>query len=118
MLAFAKPGLIRRNPPVQVGEGTCQVQRRQPVLIRYQIREVSGSRRTGATLLFLTHPKPLPTNASPKTPPPPPILLTLLTAPPSYLPQLPLTPKPSAPSTLPSQSRGWQLEALMIFCQQ
>ena len=70
MPAFAKPGLIRRNPPVQVGEGTCQVQRRQPVLIRYQIREVSGSRRTGATLLFLTHPKPLPTNASLKTQPP------------------------------------------------
>lgn len=70
MPAFAKPGLIRRNPPVQVGEGTCQVQRRQPVLIRYQIREVSGSRRTGATLLFLTDPKPLPTNSSPKTHPP------------------------------------------------
>lgn len=65
MPAFAKPGLIHRNPPVQVGEGTCQVQRRQPVLIRYQIREVSGSRRTGATLLFLADPKPLPTNSSP-----------------------------------------------------
>lgn len=25
MLVFAKPGLIRRKPPVQVGEGTCQV---------------------------------------------------------------------------------------------
>lgn len=70
MPAFAKPGLIHRNPPVQVGEGTCQVQRRQPVLIRYQIREVSGSRRTGATLLFLADPKPLPTNSSPKTTPP------------------------------------------------
>lgn len=55
---FAKPGLTLRKPPVQVGEGTCQVQRRQPVLIRYQIREVSGSRRTGATLLFLVDPKP------------------------------------------------------------
>lgn len=58
MPVFAKPGLILRKPPVQVGEGTCQVQRRQPVLIRYQIKEVSGSRRTGATLLFLADPKP------------------------------------------------------------
>lgn len=71
MPAFAKPGLIHRNPPVQVGEGTCQVQQRQPVLIRYQIREVSGSRRTGATLLFLADPKSLPTSSSPKTKPPP-----------------------------------------------
>lgn len=114
MPAFAKPGLIHRNPPVQVGEGTCQVQRRQPVLIRYQIREVSGSRRTGATLLFLADPKPLPTNSSPKTTPPPPHPPTSFyflysqpsTPPPPHPPQLPLTPQPSAPSALPSQSRG------------
>ncbi|KAG7475187.1 hypothetical protein JOB18_026475 [Solea senegalensis] len=73
--AFAKPGLIPRNPPVQVGEGSCQVQARQPVLIRYQIREVSGSRRTGATLLFLADPKPLTnssSSSSSSSPPPPP----------------------------------------------
>ena len=63
-LAFAKPRLIHQNLPVQVGEGICQVQRRQPVLIRYQIREVSGSRRIGATLLFLADPKPMPPNSS------------------------------------------------------
>lgn len=87
--AFAKPGLIRRNPPVQVGEGTCQVRRRQPVLIRYQIREVSGSRRTGATLLFLADPRPSPAATaagatSPKTRLPHPFdIPLLLVAPPS-----------------------------------
>lgn len=44
--AFAKPGLIHPNPLLQVLEATCQVQRRQPVLIPYQIREVSVSRRS------------------------------------------------------------------------
>lgn len=74
---FAKLGLIRPNPPVHVfsfsaGEtgrvwvgrdSTCQVEWRQrrrrrlqqPVLIRYQISEVSGSRRPGAALLLLRH---------------------------------------------------------------
>lgn len=116
--AFAKPGLIRRNPPVQVGEGTCQVRRRQPVLIRYQIREVSGSRRTGATLLFLADPRPSPATAavaaatSPKTrlPHPSDIPLfpiaphTLRCAPPRP-PRLPLTLQPAAPAAPPSQSR-------------
>lgn len=123
MPAFAKPGLIRRNPPVQVEEGTCQVQRRQPVLIRYQIREVSGSRRTGATLLFLTDPKPLPTNSSSKHPPP--ILFSLLTA---------LTNPSISPTSAATHSKThqlcqlfpanhvarlhWQLAVLLIFCQQ
>lgn len=103
--AFAKPGLIHWNPPVQVGEGTCQVQRRQPVLIRYQIREVSGSRRTGATLLFLSDPKPLPTNSSPRTQSSPHFISSTHSPPQPRLPQLPLNPNPSAPSTLPRQSR-------------
>lgn len=126
MPAFAKPGLIRRNPPVQVGEGTCQVQRRQPVLIRYQIREVSGSRRTGATLLFLADPKPLPTNSSPKTQHHPPHRL-----PPFYF--LYLQPKPPPPASSATHSKTissvkasqpvtWsgllcQLAALLNFCQ-
>lgn len=41
--AVAKLGLIHPNPLVQVLEGTCQVQRSQPVLIPYQIREESVS---------------------------------------------------------------------------
>lgn len=108
MPAFAKPGLIRRNPPVQVEEGTCQVQRRQPVLIRYQIREVSGSRRTGATLLFLTDPKPLPTNSSSKHPPPHFIFSTHSPNQPLHLSNLSChsLQNPSALSTIPSQSRG------------
>lgn len=107
MPAFAKPGLIRRNPPVQVEEGTCQVQRRQPVLIRYQIREVSGSRRTGATLLFLTDPKPLPTNSSSKHPPHF-IFSTHSPNQPLHLSNLSChsLQNPSALSTLPSQSHG------------
>lgn len=70
---FAKLGLIRPNPPVHFffpllssrrrgcGELTiCQVEWRwqrlqQPVLIRYQISEVSQSRRPGAALLLLRH---------------------------------------------------------------
>ncbi|KAM7382983.1 hypothetical protein PAMP_002673 [Pampus punctatissimus] len=123
MPAFAKPGLIRRNPPVQVGEGTCQVQRRQPVLIRYQIREVSGSRRTGATLLFLAVPKPLCTNSSPKTPPlASPISLPLHTAP---------TTSSTPPASAATHSKTispvkasrhvarllWQCGVLLIFCQ-
>lgn len=124
MPAFAKPGLIHRNPPVQVGEGTCQVQRRQPVLIRYQIREVSGSRRTGATLLFLADPKPLPTNSSPKTMPPPSFYF-LYTQPPT---------SPLCPACLSCHSLQnhqplqrfpashvakllWQLRVLLISCQ-
>lgn len=122
MPAFAKSGLIRRNPPVQVGEGTCQVQRRQPVLIRYQIREVSGSRRTGATLLFLADPKPLPTNSSPKTLP---LHFTSSTHSINY----PLHPtRLSCHSFQNHQSlqrfpgshvarQLWQLEVLLIFCQ-
>eukprot|EP00064_Thunnus_orientalis_P018504 superscaffoldBa00004287_g18604 len=122
MPAFAKPGLIRRNPPVQVGEGTCQVQRRQPVLIRYQIREVSGSRRTGATLLFLADPKPLPTNSSPKTLPP---HFTSST----HSPNHPLHPARLSCHSLqnhqplqrfPSSHVArllWQLGVLLIFCQ-
>lgn len=121
MPAFAKPGLIHRNPPVQVGEGTCQVQRRQPVLIRYQIREVSGSRRTGATLLFLADPKPLPTSSSPKTQPSPPNAILFPSrrvpiTPPLHLPpppQLPLTPQASAPSAVRSQSHG---QAALAAC--
>lgn len=128
MPAFAKPGLIPRNPPVQVGEGTCQVQRRQPVLIRYQIREVSGSRRTGTTLLFLADPKSLPTNSSPETQPPPApslILLPLLTA---------LTTPFSPPASAATHSKTistvnvsqpvtwprllWQLALPLISCQQ
>lgn len=101
MPAFAKPGLIHRNPPVQVGEGVCQVQRRQPVLIRYQIREVSGSRRTGATLLFLADPKPLPTNSSPKTLPPPPQHHFISI---SHSPEHPPPPPPTASAATHSTS--------------
>lgn len=121
MPAFAKPGLIRRNPPVQVGEGTCQVQRRQPVLIRYQIREVSESRRTGATLLFLADPKPLPTNSSPSKHSQP-ILLPLLTHPlhPTRLSCHSLQnhqPRQRFPASHVARLL-WQLALLLNFCQQ
>lgn len=131
--AFAKPGLIRPNPPVQVGEGTCQVRRRQPVLIRYQIREVSGSRRTGATLLFLADPRPSPAVAAAATSPE-----TRLPHR-SDVPPFPVAP-PHAPlrSTPPASAAAhfatgssvgasqpvtcpappWQLAASLNFCQQ
>lgn len=117
MPAFAKPGLIHRNPPVQVGEGTCQVQRRQPVLIRYQIREVSGSRRTGATLLFLADPKPLPASSPPHTH----VLL------PPTTPSAPPASAATHSKTISSVKRlpaghvvvlHWQLAAPLNFCQQ
>ena len=123
--AFAKPGLIPRNPPVQVVEGTCQVQGRQPVLIRYQIREVSGSRRTGAALLFLTDPKPLPASPSPSkhSPAVPLPVLACVNHPPFTPSRLSChsLQKPSAPSTRPSRSRVrllWQLAVLPSVCQQ
>lgn len=131
--AFAKPGLIRRNPPVQVGEGTCQVRRRQPVLIRYQIREVSGSRRTGATLLFLADPRPSPAavaaaTTSPKTRLPHPSDIPLFPEAPHTLRCS--TPPGSAATHFATGSSGsasqpvtcpalpWQLAASLNFCQQ
>ena len=70
ILAFAKTGPYPQKSACAGWEGTCQVQGRQPVLIRYQIREVSGSRRTGATLLFLADPRWLPADLPPSPSPP------------------------------------------------
>lgn len=109
MPAFAKPCLIQQNPPVQVGEGTCQVQQRQPVLIRYQIREVSGSRRTGATLLFLTVP-----NRCPATPPRKRLFLPVTILPHSTPPAVAATHYKTISA---SQPVTWQLGETLIFCQ-